>query len=148
MAMQRQSVPLARLASLLNPFIDDNESTPLNGADEIRCASSGDRLASPPFQRDYGRIGPHMGSTQYFPLSIFSWPFFASFFVSFFLMTVSSFVAFPFIGCRDPWCYLPVTMGPHMGSTQHFASISFLGVTFLISSFSIFLMGLPPCTGC
>jgi len=144
MAMQHQSVPPARLASLLNPFIDENESTPLNGANKIRCASSGDRLTSPLFRRGYGRTGPHMGSTQYFPLSIFSGPFFASFFVSFFLMTVSSFVAFPFSGCRDPWRYLPVTMGPHMGSTQHFASISFLGVIFLISSFSIFLMELPP----
>src|SRR5512138_2172045 len=35
-------------------------------------------------------------------------------------------------------------MGPHMGSIQFLASISFLGVTFLTSSFSVFLMGLSP----
>jgi hypothetical protein len=94
MAMRHQSVPLDRLASLLNPFVDENESTPLNGTNEIGCASSGDRLPSPLFRRGYGRIGPHMGSTQNFPVSIFSGPFFASFFVSFFFMAVSSFASF------------------------------------------------------
>jgi hypothetical protein len=45
----------------------------------------------------YWRTGPHMGSTQYLPLSSFSWPFFTAFFVSFFLMAVSSFAAFRYV---------------------------------------------------
>ena len=91
MVVQPQSVPLRRSASFLNPFINENESMPLNGTDEIVSdAASGDRVASIPFRRGYGRIGPHMGSTQFL------------------------------------------------------VSIRFLGVTFLTSSLSVFLMGLSP----
>jgi hypothetical protein len=98
MVVQPQSVPLRRSASFLNPFINENESMPLNGTDEIVSdAASGDRVASIPFRRGYGRIGPHMGSTQNFPVSIFSGPFFASFFVSFFIMAVSSFASCRFV---------------------------------------------------
>ena len=85
-----------------------------------------------------------MGSFQYFPLRIFSLPVFASFFVTFFLIVNSCLVHFEFFRGRTSLPYFPVTMGPHMGSTQHFVSMSFLGVIFLISGFSIFLMGLPP----
>ena len=38
-----------------------------------------------------------MGSTQNFPVSIFSGPFFTSFFVSVFIMAVSSFASFRFV---------------------------------------------------
>jgi hypothetical protein len=81
-------------------------------------------------------------------LSSFSWPFFASVFNSFFPHARFLFPIDFIARRRNRLRYLPVTMGPHMGSTQRAASISFLGVTFLISCFSLFLMGLPPYVIC
>jgi hypothetical protein len=77
--------------SLLHPFAGGADPRPQTNVKEI-VSDVLQKTTLPTRNRRFayrqGRIGPHIGSYQNFPESIFSLPFFASFFVSLLFMMI------------------------------------------------------------